>query len=235
MSSKGKLYLIPNLIANASENAALPAYNIEVIKHINFFICEHAKPLRALLKASGIQSPYNHIEYFELNKHTSEYEIEKFIEPLFKGIDMGLVSDAGCPGIADPGAQIVDLAHKNNIEIAPLVGPSSLLLALMGSGLNGQNFTFNGYLPAKEKELKLKIQKLEIDARKGISQIFIEAPYRNQKMIQWLLKYLTNDTKLCIAYNLMANDSYLKTKTIAEWHKEKFLFEKNPAVFIIGC
>ncbi len=234
MSSKGKLYLFPNLIATDSSSGAFPPLNIDLIATINHFVCENVKQLRVLLKASGIPSPYDHIQYFELNKHTSDFEISSFLAPALNGNNMGLVSDAGCPGVADPGAQIVALAHKNNIEVMPLVGPSSLLLALMASGFNGQNFAFNGYLPQKEKELKTKIQHLENLAQKGASQIFIEAPYRNQKMLQWLIKFLNPSTKVCIAYNLMAQDAFVKTKSIGEWNKYNLKFEKNPAVFIIG-
>jgi 16S rRNA (cytidine1402-2'-O)-methyltransferase len=234
MSTKGTLYLFPNLIADGTANAAIPHFNREVIIGIRHFICEHGKQLRVLLKASGIPSPYDHIEFFELNKHTNEFDISSFLKPLFEGNDMGLVSDAGCPGVADPGAQVVEIAHRNDIKVVPLVGPSSLLLALMASGFNGQQFTFNGYLPQKEKDLKSKLQELERKAQQGSAELFIEAPYRNQKLFDFLMKNLNPKTKLCIAYNIMGINSSVKTKFVGSWQKARPTFQKEPAVFILG-
>lgn len=234
MSTQGKLYLLPNLIADNTSNEALPNYNKDVMASIEYFICEHVKQLRVLLKASGIPSPYDYLEYFELNKHTDELDISAFIKPLLEGKNMGLVSDAGCPGVADPGAQVVALAHQNGIEVIPLVGPSSLLLALMASGFNGQQFSFNGYLPQKEKDLKNKLQELERKAQQGSTQLFIEAPYRNKKLFDYLVKNLRPNSKLCIAYNVMAPNASINTKTIRDWQNEKPSFEKDPAVFILG-
>ncbi|MFY0673695.1 MAG: SAM-dependent methyltransferase [Bacteroidia bacterium] len=234
MKNTGRLYLLPNLIAEGTASSALPDYNRLLIAELGHFICEHAKQLRVLLKASGLKSPYDHIEFFELNKHTNQHEISSFLKPLFEGKDMGLVSDAGCPGVADPGAQVVEIAHQKNIEVIPLVGPSSLLMALMASGFNGQQFTFNGYLPQKEKELKNKLLELERKALAGSTELFIEAPYRNQKMLDFILKSLGANTKLCIAFNIMGQNAFIKTKPVFLWRKEKLKLSKEPAVFIIG-
>jgi 16S rRNA (cytidine1402-2'-O)-methyltransferase len=235
MKTKGVLYLIPNVIAKGTAEKAIPAFNKTLLAELDVFICEHVKELRALLKEAGIPSPYDHIEYFELNKHTDALDIGNFIKPLQKGKNMGLVSDAGCPGIADPGAQIVALAHRNNIKVVPLIGPSSLVLALMASGFNGQKFSFHGYLPQKDNELKSKLAELERRVKlDNESQLFIEAPYRNKPLFIKLCKYLNAQTKLCVAYNLNSNEEQVLTKTIVDWKQSSFDWQKEPCVFILG-
>ncbi|MBI1182830.1 SAM-dependent methyltransferase [bacterium] len=235
MQSKGTLYLIPNLIADDTAEKAIPAYNAMLLGSLNYFICEHAKSLRALLKASGVASPYDHLTYFELNKHTDRFELESFIKPLLSGFDMGLVSDAGCPGIADPGAQIVALAHAQGIKVLPLIGPSSIFMALMGSGFNGQKFSFHGYLPQKEPQLKKYLAEVERSiATEQSSHIFIEAPYRNTKLLQLLIKLLNPAQKLCLAINLSAENQRIETKTLGEWKKKLPEIDKLPTVFVLG-
>lgn len=236
MPTNGILYLIPNIIAENSADKAIPAFNSTLLSEIKHFVCEHPKSLRALLKAVGIPSPYDDLTLFELNNHTEAFSLNSFIEPLLKGHNIGLVSDAGCPGVADPGAQIVALAHSKKIQVVPLVGPSSILMALMASGFNGQNFTFKGYLPHKEGDLRKELQEMERLANtKGESQIFIEAPFRNKRLLDFLVKYLAKNTQLCIAKDLMGAHEMVKTQHVGTWAKQLPEIDKYPTVFVIGC
>ena len=179
--------------------------------------------------------PQKEINYdnFELLNEDDPIETSKHLSPCIDGKNIGLLSDAGCPNIADPGSKLILHAHENNIKVIPLVGPSSIFLAMMGSGLNGNNFSFNGYLPIDENERSRKIKKLEIISLKNNqSQIFIETPYRNQKLLNEFLKVLNNNTYLCIAKNIGSNNEYIKTKKIHEWKKLKFTIDKEPAIFV---
>ena len=161
-------------------------------------------------------------------------ELNSFLDPIYEGYNIGLISDAGCPGIADPGSDIIKIAHQSNIRVVPLVGPSSILLAIMSSGLNGQNFAFNGYLPIDRADKKNKIKELEkTSQQKNQSQIFIETPYRNNKMLEDLTKTLSGDTKLCIACDITLSTEYIKTLSVNEWKKNKINIDKKPAIFII--
>ncbi len=169
-----------------------------------------------------------------INKFTLDEELNSFLDPIHKGYNIGLISDAGCPGVADPGSDIIKIAHQSNIKVVPLVGPSSILLAIMSSGLNGQNFAFNGYLPIERTDKKNKIKELEKTShQKNQSQIFIETPYRNNKMLEDLIKTLSGDTNLCIACDLTLNTEYIKTLSINEWKKNRINIDKKPAIFII--
>jgi 16S rRNA (cytidine1402-2'-O)-methyltransferase len=169
-----------------------------------------------------------------LNKYTNSEELLHYLDVCDEGISVGLLSDAGCPAIADPGADIVKLAHEKNIEVIPLVGPSSILLSMMASGMNGQGFTFNGYLPIDKQDRKQKIKQLEkLSKELSISQSFIETPYRNNQLLEELLKTLHADTRLCVACDITLKTQYIKTKTIAEWHKTKVDLHKRPTIFII--
>lgn len=161
-------------------------------------------------------------------------ELNSFLDPIYEGYNIGLISDAGCPGVADPGSDIIKIAHQSNIKVVPLVGPSSILLAIMSSGLNGQNFAFNGYLPIDRADKKNKIKELEkTSQQKNQSQIFIETPYRNNKMLEDLTKTLSGDTKLCIACDITLSTEYIKTLSVNEWKKNKINIDKKPAIFII--
>lgn len=161
-------------------------------------------------------------------------ELNSFLDPIYEGYNIGLISDAGCPGVADPGSDIIKIAHQSNIKVVPLVGPSSILLAIMSSGLNGQNFAFNGYLPIDRADKKNKIKELEkTSQQKNQSQIFIETPYRNNKMLEDLTKTLSGDTKLCIACDITLSTEYIKTLLVNEWKKNKINIDKKPAIFII--
>jgi 16S rRNA (cytidine1402-2'-O)-methyltransferase len=169
-----------------------------------------------------------------INKFTLDEELNSFLDPIYKGYNIGLISDAGCPGVADPGSDIIKIAHQSNIRVVPLVGPSSILLAIMSSGLNGQNFAFNGYLPIDRADKKNKIKELEkTSQQKNQSQIFIETPYRNNKMLEDLTKTLSGDTKLCIACDITLSTEYIKTLSVNEWEKNKINIDKKPAIFII--
>ena len=169
-----------------------------------------------------------------INKFTLDEELNSFLDPIYKGYNIGLISDAGCPGVADPGSDIIKIAHQSNIKVVPLVGPSSILLAIMSSGLNGQNFAFNGYLPIDRVDKKNKIKELEKTShQKNQSQIFIETPYRNNKMLEDLTKTLSGDTNLCIACDITLSTEYIKTLSINEWKKNKINIDKKPAIFII--
>lgn len=173
------------------------------------------------------------LNLFELNKHTDASEIQSFLTPLLDGKDMGLMSDAGCPGVADPGAAIVALAHEKGIKVVPLVGPSSILLSLMASGMNGQSFAFHGYLPIDKNEKKNKIKQLEkISAEQNQSQLFIETPYRNNQMLDDLIKFLNPNTSLCVACDITLETEYILTKPVAQWKKNKPDLHKRPCIFI---
>jgi 16S rRNA (cytidine1402-2'-O)-methyltransferase len=169
-----------------------------------------------------------------INKFTLAEELNSFLDPIYEGYNIGLISDAGCPGVADPGSDIIKIAHQSNIRVVPLVGPSSILLAIMSSGLNGQNFAFNGYLPIDRVDKKNKIKELEkTSQQKNQSQIFIETPYRNNKMLEDLTKTLSGDTNLCIACDITLSTEYIKTLSVNEWKKNKINIDKKPAIFII--
>lgn len=233
MKQKGKIYLIPTTLG---ENVlhTIPPYVIQEIRRIETYIAERAKTARHFLKAVEIGKPLNMITVFELDKHNPKEGIEAFIQPALDGQDIGLLSEAGCPGVADPGAEVVSLAHRKGIEIVPLVGPSSILLALMASGMNGQSFTFHGYLPPKTGERTQALRKLEQKAPRTTS-IFIETPYRNQQMIETVIKTLHPQTRFCIAADLTLPTEYIVTKTIAEWKKTTIPnLHKRPSIFLIG-
>ena len=193
---------------------------------------ENIKVSIAFIKKTYPQKEINY-DNFELLNENDPIETSKHLSPCIDGKNIGLLSDAGCPNIADPGSKLILHAHENNIKVIPLVGPSSIFLAMMGSGLNGNNFSFNGYLPIDENERSRKIKKLEIISLKNNqSQIFIETPYRNQKLLNEFLKVLNNNTYLCIAKNIGSNNEYIKTKKIHEWKKLKFTIDKEPTIFV---
>jgi 16S rRNA (cytidine1402-2'-O)-methyltransferase len=231
---KGKLYLIPTPLG---ENAVhtIPLYVIEKIHKLDFFIAERAKTARAFIKTTEPKKAFADLTFFELNKRTTPEEIATFLKPAEIGNDMGLLSEAGCPGVADPGAEIVKMAHEKGIEVIPFVGPSSILLALMSSGMNGQGFSFQGYLSAKKPELSKDLNRLEQLSRKyRQTQIFIETPYRNMGMLEEAFKTLSAETRLCVAVYLSLETEFILTKKIKDWKKLKLPnFHKRPAIFLI--
>ena len=230
---KGKLYLIPTTLGDNALQT-IPPYVVAEIQRIETYIAERAKTARRFLKAAGIGKPLNTITVHELDKHNPKNYISEYLEAALKGEDIGLLSEAGCPGVADPGAEVVALAHRKGVEVVPLVGPSSILLALMASGMNGQMFTFHGYLSPKAPERVRALKKLEQAAPRTTS-IFIETPYRNQQMIETALKTLQPRTRFCIAADLTLESEYIVTKIIAEWKKTNIPnLHKRPAIFLIG-
>ena len=232
MSSK--LYLIPTPLGGGSLEAVLPASVLAVIPTLRSFVVEELRSARRFLSAAGLKGHIQELELRELNEHTPPGVEESFL-PLFAGgASVGLLSEAGLPAVADPGARLVALCHRHNIEVVPLVGPSSLMLALMGSGLNGQSFAFVGYIPAKTEERRASLRKLEkTSAALHQTQLFIETPYRNDSLMADMLQCLSPRTRLCIAANLTCEDAFLKTRTIAEWKAAPVSIGKRPCVFLI--
>lgn len=230
-----KLFLVPTPLGEGA-TASIPPYVADIISDLDVFIVEKAKTARHCIKAICPDVVLQNLLMEELNEHELKSAEIFFLEQIAKGKNIGLLSEAGCPGVADPGATIVALAHKKGVEVIPLVGPSSILLALMGSGMNGQSFAFNGYLGAKAENLLKDIKRLETQAIKfKQSQIFIETPYRNKNVLDVALKNLQPSTKLCIACDLSLPTQYIKTFTIADWKKTSLPdLHKRPAVFVIG-
>ena len=236
MPEIGNLYLIPNLLGESEVAQVLPAHVREVVLLCKHFIVENAKNARHFIKQIAPEHPQSELEFFVLNKHTPEEDKQSFLSPCLAGLPMGIISDAGCPAIADPGSDVVRLAHRKSIRVVPLVGPSSLLLSLMASGLNGQSFAFNGYLPIDKSERKAALKRLEKRAKEERqSQLFIETPYRNEALFEEMLQLLSPQTSLCVATNVTLSQESIHTYTIAEWkHKRKGLqLDKQPTIFIL--
>ena len=230
------LYLIPVPLGETPVGQVLPAYNAEIIRNISVFIVENVRSARRFLKKADNSINIDDIEFYELNEHTNKNSIGNYLDPIIKeGKPMGVISEAGCPAVADPGADIVALAQKKNIRIIPLVGPSSILMSVMASGFSGQSFAFNGYLPAKPQERAQKLKQLEQRCYKeNQTQLFRETPYRNAQMIESILKTCRPETKLCIASGITCPEEYIKTKSVAEWKKLPLPeLGKIPAVFLI--
>ena len=231
---KANIYLIPSPLGTGTIDTVLPDYIKKIINKIDYYIVENVRTARRFLKKAGIQTLIDDLEFMILDKHTQPQELETFLLPISKNKDIGIISEAGVPCIADPGAEIVKIAHKKNIRVIPLVGPSSILLALMASGLNGQNFAFTGYLPIQTRNKTEKIKFLENrSVKENQSQIFMETPYRNQKLLEDLLKTCWSDTKLCIAADITLTTEFIKTKTVQEWNENIPDIHKRPTIFLI--
>jgi 16S rRNA (cytidine1402-2'-O)-methyltransferase len=234
MTFLGNLYLIPTTLGEMDHNDVLPQTIKRCIDFIDHFIVENEKTARKFIKMVHSEKKQSELILFSLNKHTDSKEHQEFIKPLLEGKNIGLMSEAGCPGIADPGAAIVKIAHEKGIKVIPLVGPSSILLALMASGMNGQSFTFNGYLPIDKSEKKATLKQLEkISFDKNQSQLFIETPYRNNKLLEDILETLQPNTLLCIACDITLPSEYIKTLTINNWKKQKIDLHNRPCIFIV--
>ena len=232
---KGKLYLIPTLLGESQVDDVLPAKLRSIIADIHHYVVEDLRTARRFLKKVDPSIDINKLSFELLNEHSSPEEIPLLLKPLLEGNDLGLMSEAGTPCVADPGSSLVSLAHANNIRIIPLSGPSSIMLALMASGFNGQNFTFHGYLPVERRDRNAAIRKLEKEAYSNSqTQIFIETPYRNMKMFESILESCNPETRLCIAANLTTQDEMICTLSISEWKKQTPAIHKQPAVFLIG-
>jgi|SRR5690606_7487695 len=233
-SKKGDLYLIPCPLGDVPPLVVLPNSVKSSIERIDHYIVEHEKNARRFIKSIVPEKAQGSLKIQEINKFTNPEDIASMLNPCLEGFDVGVISDAGCPGIADPGAITVKFAHELDLRVIPLVGPSSLLLAMMASGFNGQNFAFNGYLPIDKSERKTEIKRLEkLSKDSGQSQLFIETPYRNNQMLQSLIENLGSQTKICVACDLTLASEYIKTATVELWKKIKVDLHKRPTLFII--
>jgi 16S rRNA (cytidine1402-2'-O)-methyltransferase len=230
----GKLYLIPITLGESNPDDVLPQTVKRAIEFIDCYIVENEKTARKFIKSIYPEKVQSSLILSTLNKHTEVADHNEMIKPCLQGINIGLMSEAGCPGVADPGAAIVKLAHEKGIQVVPLVGPSSILLAMMGSGMNGQSFAFNGYLPIDKSDKKSALKNYEkLSHDKNQSQIFIETPYRNNKLLEDFLQTLQPNTHLCIAADITLPTEYIKTFRVADWKKTKVDLHNRPTIFII--
>lgn len=228
------LYLIPTSLGETNFDKILPANNTSIVTDLKYFIVEDVRTARRFLKKTNSEIIIDELSFFILNQHTSPEELHSFLQPMFDGNDMGVLSEAGCPAIADPGADVVAIAQNNDFKVVPLVGPSSILLSLMASGFNGQSFAFVGYLPIQPNERSKALKKLESRVyAENQSQIFIETPYRNMKMLEEIIQSLQPQTKLCIAVDITLDTEYIKTKTIKQWKNKLPEIGKRPCIFLI--
>ncbi len=233
MSQKGKLYLVPTPLGEGGIHA-IPPYLLDLVKPIQFLIAERGKTARHFIKKILPEKVQSEITVFELNKRTAQSELDSFLKPANSGQDIALMSEAGCPGVADPGAEIVKRAHAQGIEVVPLVGPSSILLALMASGLNGQCFAFQGYLSPKKPDLQRQLKKYEqISSKLKQTQIFIETPYRNHSFLETALSSLNKNTRFCLATDLTLPSQFIKCMKVEQWKKfEVPDLHKRPTIFL---
>src|SRR5688572_2817307 len=230
---KGKLYLIPNVIGDNTHSAVIAPHITNALPGIHHFLVEDIRTARRYLSALKIYPSIDALDFQILNKDSRPEDLQAMFSPIFRGLNVGIVSESGCPGIADPGALATSFAHENEIQVIPLVGPSSILLALMASGLNGQKFAFHGYLPIDANECASVIRELEKESRqKNQTQIFIETPYRNNHIKELLLKNLRNETLLCIAVDITAMQESIRTYPIRKWRTKGYNMPKVPAVFL---
>ena len=231
---KGEIYLIPSTLGESPIDKVLPSYNSKIINSIDYFIVEEPRTARRFMKEVGISKSFDELTFFTLNKHTKQEEIFDFFNPLENGKNIGIISECGCPAIADPGAIIIEIAHKKNIKVIPLVGPSSIMLSLMASGFNGQSFSFLGYLPIDKGERTRKIKEIERDVyNKKQTQIFIETPFRNLHLFNDIINTCKDSTLLCVACDITLNSEIIKTKSISEWRKSTPDINKRPTVFLL--
>lgn len=233
--STAKLYLIPVPLAEVDHQECLPELNRHIVGTLRYFIVENIRSARRFLRTADRNIDIDTLTFFELNKHTTPESIGSFLDPMKRGESIGVISEAGCPAVADPGSDIVSLAQSRGYEVVPLVGPSSILLALMASGFNGQRFAFRGYLPIDDAVRTNAIKELEHRLYStGETQIFIETPYRNVRLVEELIRYCKKQTKLCIACNITSRDAFIKTQTLALWEKKLPELHKKPTIFVLG-
>jgi 16S rRNA (cytidine1402-2'-O)-methyltransferase len=229
----GVIYLIPVTLGDDNYRNVIPGEVINLTCSLRYFIVEEIRSARRFLRLIDKSFPIDFTLFYELNEHTGNRDLMDYLEPALKGYDMGLMSEAGLPGIADPGSRIVEMAHLKNIRVVPLSGPSSIILALIASGLNGQNFAFNGYLPVKPHEISAKIKELEKKSQNGQTQIFMETPYRNQKLFETILSTCNDDSILCIASDITLPTESIKTMKISAWKNHKPVLNKRPSIFLL--
>ena len=239
MDNYGKLYLIPTPIAEGAFGTFFPAVNADIINETDYYIVEAVRTARRFLRYAGIRKPIDELTFFELNEHTQGVEINDFLQPCLEGKNVGVMSEAGVPCVADPGHKAVEKAHQLGIEVVPLIGPSSLVLALMGSGMNGQSFVFHGYLPSEQYDREKKLLEIEaVAVRTGQTQMFIETPDRNTRMTASICKVCKPATRVCIAANLTGENALLKTQSVSKWRKyfekEEHQLGKVPCIYLIN-
>ena len=228
------LYLLPVTLGDTAIEKVLPSYNREIIVGIKYFIVEDVRSARRFLKKVDRGIDIDALTFYPLNKHTSPEDISGYLKPLLTGQSMGVISEAGCPAVADPGADVVAIAQRKNLKVVPLVGPSSIILSVMGSGFNGQSFAFHGYLPIEPADRVRRLKELEARVySENQTQLFIETPYRNHKMLEEILKTCRPQTKLCIAANITCEGEYIRTKTVKEWKGHLPDLNKIPCIFLI--
>ena len=233
-NNKGRLYLIPSPLGDNDPAEVIPAPVLESLKGFRTFVVEEIRTARRYLSKAGLKGHIGELQFFELNEHTEPAVIEGYLRLFDGGNDVALISEAGLPAVADPGAQLVALAHSHGIEVIPAVGPSSLMLALMASGLNGQSFAFCGYIPAKTDERRSRLKTLEkVSAQLKQTQILIETPYRNDSLFADILSVCGASVRVCVAANITMPDAYIRTKKVSEWKKEGLVIGKRPCVFLI--
>ena len=233
-NNKGRLYLIPSPLGDNDPSEVIPAPVLESLKGFRTFVVEEIRTARRYLSKAGLKGHIGELQFFELNEHTEPAVIEGYLRLFDGGNDVALISEAGLPAVADPGAQLVALAHSHGIEVVPAVGTSSLMIALMASGLNGQSFAFCGYIPAKTDERRSRLKTLEkVSAQLKQTQILIETPYRNDSLFADILSVCGASVKVCVAANITMPDAYIRTKKVSEWKKEGLVIGKRPCVFLI--
>lgn len=231
---KAALYLIPVTLGDTDIDRVLPNHNRNIIAGISHYVVENIRSARRFLRRSNPDIVIDDLTFYTLDEHTRPEEVASFLAPLREGKPMGVISEAGCPAIADPGADLVAIAQREGLPVVPLVGPSSILMSLMASGFNGQSFAFNGYLPVEPGERTRKIKQLEQRTySEDQTQIFIETPYRNHKMIEELVRTCRPNTRLCVACDISCEGEEIHTRTIAQWKKAKYDIQKRPAIFLI--
>ncbi len=229
-----KIYLIPTTLGDSPVENVIPKYIVDIINQTEHYIVENIKTARRYLIKAGIKTKIDDLTFYELNKHSSPEEYASYLNPIKENKNIGIISEAGTPGVADPGADIVTIAHRKNILVVPLVGPSSILLSVMASGLNGQNFAFVGYLPIKNPERIKRIKELERRSQiENQTQLFIETPYRNQHLLEDIISNCSSETKLCIATDITLETEFIKTKSVKEWKKGIPNLHKRPTIFLI--
>jgi 16S rRNA (cytidine1402-2'-O)-methyltransferase len=229
----GKLYLIPAPIADTAARPIIPAATQQVVNELTYFLAENVRTARRYIAALLPGCEVEKLRFETLHPHTASEKMEELLRPVFQGQSAGVLSESGCPGVADPGAEVVAFAHAKGVEVVPLVGPSSIVMALMGSGLNGQKFCFNGYLPVKQPALARAIKELEREsAASKCTQICIETPYRNNRLFGLLLQHLLPSTRLCVALDLTGSRQQIMTRTVAGWKKQQLTWPKLPAIFL---
>ena len=232
-NTHGRIFLIPNVIAEETQAKVISRQILEILPAINYFLVEDIRTARRFLSSLKVYDSVEGLKFDVLDKKTRVEALPNLLQPVLEGVDIGIISESGCPGVADPGALAVRFAHEHGIQVVPLVGPSSLLLALMASGLNGQRFAFQGYLPIDSKEAGESIKNFEKESRaKGQTQLFIETPYRNNQLFRTLVKHLHDHTRLCVAFNITGADESIRTLPVSKWKSMKAEFPKAPAVFL---